>query len=59
MMQRSCMKYLPSAFCTRVRPTGVTVVSSQPQSTTRPVMRPHAARESSPDEAKDSDGTYV
>lgn len=38
--------------------TGVTVVSSHPQSTTRPVMRPHDPRASTLDGVNATEGTY-
>jgi len=37
--------------------TGVIVVSSHPQSTTRPVIRPHAANASRLDGVNDTEGT--
>lgn len=37
--------------------TGVAVVSSQPQSTTRPVIRPHAAKASTELGVNDTEGT--
>jgi hypothetical protein len=39
--------------------TGVTVVSSQPTSITRPVILPHAARERTLAEVKETEGTYM
>jgi len=39
------------------RLTGVTVVSSQPQSTTKPLMRPQAASASRLAGVNDTDGT--
>jgi hypothetical protein len=38
--------------------TGVTVVSSQPQSTTKPVIRPLAARANRLDGVNDIEGTW-
>ena len=59
VMKRSGVVDLGSSVCTYwtgERPTGVIVVSSQPQSTTRPVIRPQAARERRLDEVKATDG---